>query len=242
MRSFDVQDSTAAPRRLYLMRVATLPPPDNTPAVCYLVQTGDGRNILIDSGIPEQLPPGMPPLVLGPSVIEQLAALGLRPDDIDTLVCTHFDLDHAGRHGAFPRATFVVQRAHYEAALGEPRFAATRAQWEQPAERYRLVEGDTSLLPGLDLIESSGHVPGHQSVLLRLPATGPVLLTIDAVPDRASFTRDRQPSPRDMDGGGTRASTEKLITLAEREGAALVIFGHDGAQWQRLKLAPDYYE
>lgn len=29
---------------------------------------------------------------------------------------------------------------------------------------------------------------------------------------------------------------------AEREGAALVIFGHDGAQWQRLKLAPDCYE
>lgn len=44
-----------------------------------------------------------------------------------------------------------------------------------------------------------------------------------------------------MDGDGTRASTRKLVDLAERVGAALVIFGHDGAQWQALKLAPDYY-
>jgi N-acyl homoserine lactone hydrolase len=233
--------STGTPQRLYLMRVAALPPPDNTPAVCYLVQTSDGSNILIDSGLPEQLPPGMPPPVMGATVIEQLAALNLQPEDIDILVCTHFDSDHAGRHAAFPRATFVVQGTHYAAALREPRFAATRTQWEQPAERYQFVDGDTSLLPGLDLVETSGHVPGHQSVLVRLPITGPVLLTIDAVPDQASFTLDRQPSPRDMDRDGTRDSTRKLIDLAERVQAALVIFGHDGDQWQRLKLAPDYY-
>lgn len=231
----------ATPQRLYLMRVAALPPPDNTPAVCYLVQASDGSNILIDSGLPEQLPPGMPPAIMEATVIEQLASLRLQPADIDVLVCTHFDADHAGRHGAFPRATFVVQRAHYEAALHEPRFAATRTQWEQPPERYRFVDGDTSLLPGLNLIETSGHVPGHQSVLVRLPTTGAVLLTIDAVPDQASFSIHRQPSPRDMDGDGTRDSTRKLIDLAEREQAALVIFGHDGDQWQQLKLAPEYY-
>jgi N-acyl homoserine lactone hydrolase len=234
--------TTASPQRLYLMRVATLPAPDHTPAVCYLVQMSDGRNILIDSGLPEQLPPGMPSLVLEATVLAHLAALGLQPDDIDILICTHFDLDHAGRHGAFPRATLAVQRTHLAAALREPRFAATRTQWEQPAERYQLLDGDTTLLPGLDLIETSGHVPGHQSVLVRLPLTGPVLLTIDAVPDQASFTPQRQPGPRDMDARGTRASTQKLLDVAQRVQAALVIFGHDGAQWQTLKLAPDCYE
>ena len=49
-------------------------------------------------------------------------------------------------------------------------------------ERIRLVDGDTELLPGLELIETSGHVPGHQSVLVRLPKTGAILLPIDAVP------------------------------------------------------------
>jgi N-acyl homoserine lactone hydrolase len=43
------------------------------------------------------------------------------------------------------------------------------------------VDGDTELLPGLTLLETSGHTPGHQSVLVRLPQTGPVLLAIDAV-------------------------------------------------------------
>ena len=48
-------------------------------------------------------------------------------------------------------------------------------------DRIRLVDGDTELLPGLELIETSGHVLGHQSVLLRLPKMGPVLLVADAI-------------------------------------------------------------
>jgi N-acyl homoserine lactone hydrolase len=126
---------------------------------------------------------------MGKTVLEQLAQLGLDPGDIDLLICTHFDTDHCGYHAAFTRAELIVQRRHYELARsGYARFAATRSQWDHPALRYRLVEGDTQLLPGLELIETGGHVPGHQSILLRLPKTGPVLLTIDAVSRQRSFT------------------------------------------------------
>ncbi len=230
------------PKRLYLMRVATLPPADS-PAVCYLIQTGDGANILVDSGLPEdvQPPPGCPAPDMGPSVIDQLATLGLRPDDIDTLICTHFDLDHAGRHAAFTRAELVVQHRHYEVARRHERYAPTRPQWDRPDARYRFVDGDTELLPGLDLIETSGHTPGHQSVLVRLPATGPVLLAIDAVAVQSSFTPDRTANPIDDDEEELRASTRKLLDLTQREQVALVIFGHDGPQWRTLKKAPDYY-
>jgi N-acyl homoserine lactone hydrolase len=226
-----------------LIQVAALPPPANTPAVCYLIQTADGKNILIDSGIPDpdQLPADMPPLVLGANVLDQLAQVGLEPKDVDLLICTHFDLDHAGQHAHFSSAEFIVQRTHYEMARQHPRFAQTRSQWDQPSIRYRLVDGDVAVLPGLELIETNGHVPGHQSVLVRLRETGPVLLTIDAVPDQASFTLDRQPSARDMDAAETLTSTRKLLDLAQREQVALVIFGHDGQQWQRLKQAPNYY-
>jgi N-acyl homoserine lactone hydrolase len=73
------------------MQVAVAPPPLNVPIVCYLIQTGDGRNILVDSGFPAnihslQLPPGYPTPIMGSNVIEQLALLGLRPDDIDLLI------------------------------------------------------------------------------------------------------------------------------------------------------------
>ncbi len=235
--------NNAAPQRLYLMQVATIPQ-RNLPFVCYLIQTGDGTNILIDSGLPSEVqpPPGMPVPVMGKNVLEQLAQVGLRAGDIDLLICTHFDADHSGHHAAFTNAELIVQRQHYELAhSGYARFANTRSQWDHPSLRYRLIDGDTQLLPGLELIETSGHVPGHQSVLVRLPETGPVLLAIDAVAQQRSFTPEREAGPMDMDVEMLRASTSKLLALGQREQVLLTIFGHDGEQWQTLKKAPDFY-
>jgi N-acyl homoserine lactone hydrolase len=212
------------------------------PVVCYLVQTDDGQNILIDSGLPAVIPEEDTEFENGQDVIEQLASIGLRPDDIDTVISTHYDGDHAGRHAAFTQADYVVQRVHHAIAANNPRFAAVRSQWDQPMERIRLVDGDTELLPGLELIETSGHVPGHQSVLLRLPKTGTILLTIDAVPFAEWFSPDAQDDGSNPDAAAIRASTIKLLDLVEREHIGLVIFGHDTEQWEGLRKLPEYYE
>lgn len=233
--------SQNAVKRLYLMQVGSMPE-YQIPIVCYLVQTGDGKNILIDSGLPEIMPEGESEFENGQDVIEQLASIGLKPDDIDTVISTHYDGDHAGRHAAFTKAQYVVQRVHHLDAATNPRFAAIRPQWDQPMERIRLVDGDTELLPGLELIETSGHVPGHQSVLVRLPKTGAVLLTIDAVPFREGFVRDLADDGSNPDAEAIRASTNKLLDLVEREKVGLVIFGHEGEQWEGLKKLPEYYE
>jgi N-acyl homoserine lactone hydrolase len=217
-------------------------PEYNIPIVCYLVQTNDGKNILIDSGLPQPIPEEASDFKNGRDVIQQLAGIGLQPDDIDTVVSTHYDIDHAGRHAAFARAQFVVQRAHHLDAASNPRFAPLRDQWDQPAERIRLIDGDTELLPGLELIETSGHVPGHQSVLVRLPHTGAVLLTVDAVAFRKDFVRDLADDERNADPGGIRASTVKLLEVVERERVDLVVFGHDPEQWAGLKTLPEFYE
>jgi N-acyl homoserine lactone hydrolase len=227
--------------RLYLMEVGSVPD-YQIPIVCYLVQTGDGQNILIDSGLPEIIPEGEAEFENGQDVIAQLARIGVQPDAIDTVISTHYDSDHAGRHAAFTQAHYVVQRVHHVDAARNPRYAAIRPQWDQPLERMRLVDGDTDLLPGLELIETSGHVPGHQSVLVRLPTTGAVLLTIDAVPFSKDFTRDTQDDGSNPDAAAIRASTHKLLDLVEREQVGLVIFGHDRAQWDGLKKLPEYYE
>src|SRR5258708_5272412 len=50
------------------------------------------------------------------NVLEHLADLGLHPDDITILICSHFDVDHAGSHDAFAQAELIVQRAHDELA------------------------------------------------------------------------------------------------------------------------------
>jgi N-acyl homoserine lactone hydrolase len=115
------------------------------------------------------------------------------------------------------------------------------AHRDYPVPRYRQVDGDTELLPSLTLIETSGHAPGHQSVLVRLPQTGPVLLTIDAVVLQRLFIPDRAAWPLDDNEEQLRASTRKLLDLVEREHVALVIFDHDGKPWQMLKKPPAFY-
>lgn len=232
--------SQDAVRRLYLMQVGIMPL-YGIPIVCYLVQTDRGRNILIDTGLPEEIPDDASEFENGRDVIEQLAMLGLAPDDVDTVISTHYDGDHAGRHAAFTKARYVVQRAHHLDAATNPRFASIRSEWDQPAERITLVDGDVEVLPGLELIETSGHVPGHQSVLVRLPQTGPVLLTVDAVPFAEGFTRDKPDGNGDPDAEAVHASTIKLLDLVDRERIGLVIFGHDQAQWATLKQAPEFY-
>jgi N-acyl homoserine lactone hydrolase len=246
----EVTLNPSAPRRLYLMQLSafTVPRGDGNKMEmsmgCYLIETDDNRRILIDSGMaPDTRPSNAPPARDETNVIEQIALLGLQPDDIDTVICTHFDVDHCGYHDHFKRAEFVVQRSHYELARnGNPRLAGARVHWDDSALRYRLVDGDTELLPDLTLIETSGHVTGHQSVLMRLPQTGAILLTIDAVPMERLFTPDRKPWPLDENGEQLIASTRKLIGIAERERASLVVFGHDGLQWRSLKKAPDFYD
>ncbi|HMD38393.1 MAG TPA: N-acyl homoserine lactonase family protein [Candidatus Acidoferrum sp.] len=237
--------------RLYLMQLSTttIPLPGGRTLemvlVCYLVETKGRKRILIDSGYPADLPTpaNAPPATNEKSVLEHLAELGLGAHDIDMVIATHFDVDHVGYHDFFKRAEFIVQREHYELARGgNPRFAAARAHWDHPQLRYRLVEGDAELLPGLTLLETSGHARGHQSVLVRLPQTGPVLLAIDAVMLERLFTMERKPWPMDDNEEQLLASTRKLLDLVEREQVGLVVFGHDGLQWPKLKKAPEYYE
>src|SRR5215472_10779127 len=135
--------ASSAPQKLYLLQLmtTTLRLPNATLDMvlgCYLVETSDGKHILIDSGYPPDVPP--PPEAAAAenvtTVIEQLGNLGLRPDDVDLLVCTHFDVDHVGYHDAFTKAELVVQRAHYELARsGHARFASARAHWDHPSLR-----------------------------------------------------------------------------------------------------------
>lgn len=237
--------------RLYLMVVATSGP-ERDPVPCYLIRTDDGTNVLIDTGFsPEMIAMSQQAGDMRQQirdvvpVTEHLVALGITPVEIRYLIATHFDPDHAGEHDAFPNAEIVVQRAHFKIAKQgtDRRYAINQPHWDAPGLRYRFVDGDTELLPGIELIETSGHVPGHQSVLVRLKATGPVLLTIDAI----NHAGQRDPETRtvagyDVDEPSVRASTRKLRDIVDREGVRLVIYGHDRKQWPSLKKAPDYYD
>lgn len=234
--------------QLYIMQLAISEA--GVPAPGYLIMTDDGKNVVIDTGFgPDMVGQGGGTFSVQESdlILAQLENIGVAAGEVDYLVATHFDRDHAGYLSAFPDAEIVVQRAHYEAVTApdaHPRFSATREQWGEAGRKYRFVDGDTELLPGIELIETSGHVPGHQSVLVRLPKTGPVLLAIDAMPRAlgAHTAATRPVGQADMDEASVRASTQKLLDLIERESVTLVVYGHDADEWKKLRKAPDYYE
>ena len=147
------------------------------PIVGYLIQTDDGQNILVDSGMhrkhiedPDATFGGTEfgnylSVLMNPEddITNRLAELGLRPEDIDILVSTHFHFDHAGNHADFYRSRIVSQREHYEYAKANPP-SFPRDIWDLPQLEYELIDGDMELAPGVQLIKTNGHAPGHMSV------------------------------------------------------------------------------
>lgn len=221
-----------------------------SPIVGYLIQTG-GANILVDTGmnrrhitdpfatirgrpIADKLTPLMSP---EDDVLSRLAQIDLRAKDIDILVSTHFHFDHAGNHADFAGSRIIAQRACHEHAITVGQ--ALKELYDQPFLRYELVDGDVDIAPGVRLLETSGHVPGHQSVLVRLPRTGVVILAIDAIYSQDNLDRDN--FEVSADPTRARASAHRLVDLARQE-RGLLIFGHDPAQWETLRTSPEYYE
>ena len=81
----------------------------------------------------------------------------------------------------FPDTEIVVQRAEYDAAqVQDNYFNFDFDCCKDPSLRYRFVDGDLELVPGVTLLSTPGQTPGHQSVLVKTEKTGPLLLTIDA--------------------------------------------------------------
>ncbi|HET8632382.1 MAG TPA: N-acyl homoserine lactonase family protein [Thermomicrobiales bacterium] len=244
--------------RLYFLDLGTLdmdrrvimpasPPGERIrlPVPGYLIQPGDGSTILVDTGMGRDVLAGevdfggrMHPVdSAGAYVVDRLAALGLSPEDITTVVATHFHFDHAGGLADFPGATIVAQRAAVDAAQGGGRWG--RSAVEIPGLRWRLVEGDTDLAPGVRLLGTTGHAVGHQSLLVTTARDGAFLLTIDAIYNRDQLAADDWGAYADQEAA--RASARKVQEIAREAGATLV-YGHDAAQWATLRHAPEYYE
>jgi N-acyl homoserine lactone hydrolase len=235
--------------KLYLFKLG-LVHPFGVPVPGYLIQTDNGKHILVDTGFPYSFiehpknPHGVHfEMKEEDYIVNRLYSIGILPDDIDFLISTHFDTDHAGNNEVFKNAQLIVQRSHYEVAkAGHPRFEDIKTHWDAPELNYRMVDGDTTLWEGVELVETSGHVPGHQSVIVDLKDSGKVLLAIDAIP--APYLTDpdtRLIMPTDMDEAGVRLSTKKLMDIVKSQNIKLLIHGHDMDQWRTLKHAPLYY-
>jgi len=166
---------------------ARLAPPDEQNRIRLglnplLVRLG-GRYVLIETGIDRK--PGekfrrLYGLSEASPLLEQLALLGVAPEEIDLVVHTHLHFDHCGLNTrwaegrlvpTFPKARHVVQKQELYDALNphERSQASYRPENVEPlAEqgRFEPVEGEAQLLPGLWVRPAPGHTLGMQVVEL----------------------------------------------------------------------------
>ena len=180
--------------------------------------------------------------------VEQLKSIGVRADDITHVLQSHLHLDHTGAIGRFPNATHYVQRVEYEYAFNPDWFSAPayiRSDFDRPKLKWHFLDGektdDFDLFGDgtIRMIFTPGHAPGHQSFLINLQSTGPILLCIDA-----AYTLDHWEN-RALPGLVTSSSdaaksVAKLHTIANQTGA-LVVTGHDPDHWRTFKHAPNAY-
>jgi glyoxylase-like metal-dependent hydrolase (beta-lactamase superfamily II) len=170
---------------------------------------------------------------------DALAEAGCTAGDVKWVINTHLHFDHAGGNTvldasirlSFPNATYVVQQGELEFATHtNERTAGSYLEHNvQPvgaAGRWRLVTGETELLPGIRLVPTPGHVPHHQSVVV---ADGG---------ERACFLADLVPTTAhvplpwimgyDVEPLVTLETKRALLSRAEADGWVLV-FEHDPA-------------
>lgn len=180
--------------------------------------------------------------------VNAIRQAGVKPEDVRYVILSHLHLDHAGCVGCFPNARYIVQRAEICYAYVPDSFmksAYIRADFDKPVD-WMLLEGwrdDAFDLFGdgaLKICFTPGHTPGHQSLLLRLPKSGPFLLAADACYTEENLESNLL-SGLAWSFGEAEKSVMRLKRLRESLGAR-IITGHDPEAWQKLRLAPEYYD
>ena len=176
---------------------------------------------------------------------DALGAAGYLPRDVRWVINTHLHFDHAGgnttmdpeleadarRHvrPTFPNATYVVQRAELEFArrTNERTRASYLPHNFEPiagAERWQLLEGPGAILPGIEARLTPGHVPFHQSIVLRSGGETAVFLG-DIIPTTPHL---RLPWIMGYDLEPLRTLETKRALLAEASaGGWWFVFEHD---------------
>ena len=212
---------------------------------CYLIKHPQGW-LLWDTGVsdsvaamPNGLAPSDPRSIhwrRPKTLAAQLDQLGLKPSDIKADAVSHTHPDHVGKVEMIPAAMLYVQKAEYEwpGANNAPRFKPEHPVTKLEGDRD--VFGDGSVV----ILSTPGHTPGHQSLLVKLPKTGAVLLSGDAVHFKENWDNRRVPS-MNFNKDETVASMQKISDTLTREKAQLWI-NHDKAQRDTLKMSPQFYD
>ncbi len=202
---------------------------------CFLVRHPKGM-LLWDLGVPGMLAGtdgmqnGVFDVSLGSTLTSQIEALGLSMDDVDYVSISHSHFDHIGQAPQVTQATWLVHEAEAEhmfpADGSAPKVAADQAAMfqafsgleKQTFSGEHDVFGDGSVV----IVPTPGHTPGHTSLQLIMPESGPILLTGDLYHRKESRSLKRVPR-FNFDERATLQSMAAFEARAEAMGAKIII-------------------
>ncbi|WP_369386995.1 MBL fold metallo-hydrolase [Streptomyces sp. CG1] len=188
-----------------------------------------GLRVLVDTGIGNGKERANPAWHnLHTPYLERLTAAGFPPDSVDLVILTHLHADHVGWNTqdlngvwvpTFPHARHVTSRAEREFWAGYDMDEARRQMFRDsviPVERAGLLhlvdvpaEG-AELAPGLRLVPTPGHTPGH--VAVELTSQGErALITGDCIHHPVQLAHPGIGACVDIDPGQSEASRRALL-------------------------------
>jgi glyoxylase-like metal-dependent hydrolase (beta-lactamase superfamily II) len=215
----------------------------------FLIKHPQGT-LLWDSGLPDSyvgLKEGVEAwifhLSLKKTLISQLEEISVKPADIDYFAFSHIHNDHTGNASLFKASKIVMQEKEFNIAFDQNNrpynYEDIRAL--ENSEFIKL-KGDYDLFGdgSVTFISTPGHTPGHQSLLVKLPETGYVIVSGDISYYQENY-KNRGVPTFNSSKEETLASLEKIEHLSRELNARLWI-QHDKDQYHRLKHSPEFYD
>ena len=156
------------------------------------------------------------------SIIDELARFEIAASEVGVVANTHLHFDHCGNNRLFRNAKILVQNRELEVAR-ETNYTV-RNWFDYDAAQLVPVDGDLEVCPGVKLLFTPGHTPGHQSVLVESP-TDRLLIAA-----QAAYTADEYQRGGDPGTQAHRGLEREYVQSIERLkdlGADEVYFSHD---------------
>ncbi|WP_116089994.1 N-acyl homoserine lactonase family protein [Sphingomonas crusticola] len=213
-------------------------------ASCYLIRHGD-TYMLWDTGLPRALRnhvmDAKQPLdaALTVTIVDQLATLGIKPEQVQIVAISHDHFDHIGQAGDFPQAKLLMGKADID-TLRAPgaELGKLVAHWLTGGGTIEPITGDKDIFGdgSVVMLAMPGHTPGHHALLVKLAHKGNVLLSGDTAHFAKNYASNGVPS-YNADRADTLASLDRFKKLAANLHATVII-QHEPADVAKLPAFP----
>jgi len=146
---------------------------NNIPSYLFLLVDENGDAIVVDTGFDIDNIPGIDShgtCNINGQIPDLIRQAGIKPEDIKKIILTHMHWDHTCGIHFFPEAEIYVQAGEIDCLftlMDNEEISFNPGHWFKRLDSFTLLNGDTSILPGVEVIRTGGHTPGHQAVKIQ---------------------------------------------------------------------------